>query len=153
MTKIEKVAYAAGLIDGEGCFTFSRSPKRKDGTTYPQPLLIVQMTDPETVYWLQELFSGAAYKTAARPRAEIVFAWKLVNREQLGVVTLTLLPYLRIKRLPAMIILDFLKRFPQPSLADPETTKQYYNFMAVANGTGVGSAQEKAEFLRLVTGT
>lgn len=147
------IAYAAGLIDGEGCFSISRS---QDTT---RTRLEVCMTDRTAVEWLYERFGGVILERERQDGAwEDQITWRLNKREDIAVLTKALFPYLKTKRLPAILMLEFCKEFPLPPSGCklPEETKEamlrYCEFMNVANARGAGAAKRKAEFLSLIVG-
>lgn len=151
--KVAEIAYAAGLIDGEGCFFIG---KGINGNT--AIYLQVKMTDRAAVQWLHETFGGVfGEKAASTNRAENTFEWRVFRRDLLYRVTKELLPYLKVKRLAATITVDFCEKFkirPGVRLSEEEKTEmeKYREFMSVANGRGPGSAERKENFLALIKG-
>mgnify|MGYP001589864663 CR=1 FL=1 len=62
-----KLAYAAGIIDGEGTIC----APRKSGARIrqmPVPIVAVNMSDPRVIRWLQVEFGGSFYTTNRESR-------------------------------------------------------------------------------------
>lgn len=99
------VAYAAGLIDGEGCFQINRW-QGKTAFRY-RPTLKVAMTVQPPLKRLQALFGGSLSpgKQRPNPKHKPAHVWQLANHVQLAVATKLLLPYLTLKGPQAHIIL------------------------------------------------
>lgn len=52
MTAAADIAWAAGLFEGEGCFTIQRSPRKRangESVVYKQPVARLHMTDKDVV--------------------------------------------------------------------------------------------------------
>ena len=152
MNRNLQLAYLAGLIDGEGCFSVSSSEGKVKAR------LEVSMTDAGVIKWAHDTFGGTTFKQERRAAWEEIHTWRLSKREELRKLTEELLPFFRTKRLAAIIVLEFCTKFPSPpkGYSLPEETKQemqkYCDFISVANGRGRGSAERKVEFLRLLEG-
>ncbi|KKL96039.1 hypothetical protein LCGC14_1848460 [marine sediment metagenome] len=101
------LAYAAGLIEGEGCIT-PNSEKRSNRMSWrPYCRVSVAMTDEEPVKWLYELFGGTMRpKPTKNPRHKDQFHWEVGGRRA-GAVMAVLLKFLLIarhKRAAALVV-------------------------------------------------
>jgi hypothetical protein len=97
------LAYAAGIIDGEGCLGIY---PRKNRNCYAT-VIKVEMCETACLDFLQELFGG--YRNAARrpgfPTHRICHQWACQSKLAADCATLVL-PYLRIKREQAQNIIE-----------------------------------------------
>lgn len=102
------LAYAAGILDGEGTFVISEVKSRSHRQRKnPQHVMsvAVSMTDPEIPVMLQDLFGGNlgtyAYN-GYRPQTR----WS-ISGERAAKVCDALIPYLRLKRRQAELAVRF----------------------------------------------
>lgn len=93
------LAYAAGFLDGEGCFSISKSNHWKASVSCSN-------TDREIVAWFHENFGGHFYKNPTKRRANHrpVYQWKVVSNNAAAVCSL-IAPYLRQKTEQALLII------------------------------------------------
>lgn len=99
------LAYAAGYIDGEGCFRWGSSPRVSVKTTYPHILK-----------WLQHTFGGTVSRsTIGDGTSRSAFEWNIYGKGAIAVCGL-LLPYLKEKREQASILMQIME-FPPNSEA------------------------------------
>lgn len=146
MQNSELFAYVAGLIDGEGCFSIQKA-NRTFRTT-----IQVSMTNRDVTTWLHEQFGGHLGHTPATGNCEELYLWVLASKPELAKLIPQLLTYLRVKRLPALIILEFCQKF-NVGKGGTYTAEQYaemelyHKVMMLANSKGPGSNDIK---LRLV---
>ena len=97
----EKIAWAAGLIEGEGCFVFSKDKRSNHHKTAIQ----VEMTDQDTILELQTILGGRVYesnypaKYRAFPNAKL--SWRLLISKQTEVFNalIKIMPHLKARRL------------------------------------------------------
>lgn len=102
------LAYAAGLIDGEGTISVSEYAVRADRRS-PQFRwhVSVMLTDARPLVWLARTFGGTVHSYPPRkPGHQGVSYWRLSNRRA-AVFCELLLPYLQIKREQADLALAF----------------------------------------------
>jgi hypothetical protein len=106
------LAYLAGIIDGEGTITIARAPRNntKHKVPYYIPHMKVCNTDKALIDWIHQNFGGRLnnerkptdkWSTLYYIRWNCGKARDLLNQ---------LLPYLRIKRLQALIVLECIGR-------------------------------------------
>ena len=91
------LAYAAGVIDGEGCLGIYPRKSRRDGVY--TSIIKVEMCETECLDFLQELFGGhrTAHRPKAYPKHRILHQWA-VSATLASDCAELILPYLRIKR-------------------------------------------------------
>ena len=62
MNENEKLAYLAGIIDGEGTIVIAKGKIRKGRINHPYSLrLVVMNTDIRLIEWLKENFGGSIH--------------------------------------------------------------------------------------------
>lgn len=89
------LAYAAGIIDGEGSISASHSSKCAKNVRI---ILNVAMCDPSAVVFLQQTFGGNLRREKRMTKSgRPIYSWSLYCRKAASVLQL-ILPYLRIKR-------------------------------------------------------
>ena len=110
------MAYLAGLFDGEGSFCLCRQPnkaKAKDGhvNICIHPMVRIGMTDEPIIKMIHETFKiGHSYDEGVRkdrPHYKIMHRWNVISRDGCKEVIEKLLPYLRIKKKQAELVLQF----------------------------------------------
>ena len=109
-------AYAAGLVDGEGCISISRhsySAKKRPGLSRYTVSIAVAMNDPESVAEIADLWGkaprigratingGRGKKYQVAPHCVELNSVAAVER-----VLLRMLPYLKAKKEQAQVVLD-----------------------------------------------
>lgn len=96
-------AYAAGIVDGEGCIAISENAKRT------QFRIEVVNSDPRVCVWLKERYGGSVYqKKHYGGSRHIVYSWIVVSSTAGEFIT-AIYPYLVIKKEQADIALAYLK--------------------------------------------
>ena len=102
------LAYLAGVVDSDGSITIgAENARRIASNKSPRffEIITVRQCDKEAVYLAQELFGGNI--TIGKPGSlsgRPSYDWYLYNRKACAAIR-TLLPYLRIKRRQAEIVL------------------------------------------------
>lgn len=105
------IAWAAGLLDGEGCFGLNKFT-RKDRNGYREIRTSIQcnMTVIEPLAELKRIFGGflnGPY-TRANPKHKPYYKWSITNRKSIEYAIRLMRPYIRVKRHDAAIVLDFI---------------------------------------------
>lgn len=109
----EKLAYAAGVIDGEGCITCYQHKSRPH---IFEARLRVNMTSPGPIYFLEDLFGGhtghrvVSSKNSRKPQ----WQWSLGYRPDLKACLEALLPVLRVKKYAAYLALFMIDHLNCP---------------------------------------
>jgi hypothetical protein len=106
-----KIAYLAGIIDGEGSIYIQRR-KTKSGWSY-FPRFQVVNTNRKLMEWIKQTFGGLIYD---KPRNHIQSHWKMqiewfTTRGLLDHLLPLIIPYLVIKREQAEIMIKFRQSF------------------------------------------
>jgi len=82
------VAWAAGILEGEGCFSVKRGGI----------VIACAMTDLDTIQRLQEIMGGYIGKTVVRENRKDCYPWFLSFREDVIRWCVLLLPYMSMRR-------------------------------------------------------
>jgi len=103
------VAYAAGLIDGEGCITCSWTGNRL------LTRLAINMTTHEWVDLIVGLFGGNVMLYLPRSNGTVTgtrpaYIWTLGNMNQMHYVLKLVLPFLRVKKDQAQLAIRLIER-------------------------------------------
>lgn len=105
MTNSERIAYLAGIVDGEGCIGAWNSTSHKRAVSPTAQIVVtVAMTTPFAVRMLHETFGGSlkvAEKPAGRKRQ---FVWKVASRKAEACLN-QLMPFLQEKAEQATVAL------------------------------------------------
>lgn len=102
---ISDLAYAAGIIDGEGCI-YARVQMTKSGSLSTFLQLQVMMCSESVVAWFAQMFGGDVY--IDQPRSlnnRVRFAWQIRGRN-LAPVLRAILPYLKEKKQRAALAIQ-----------------------------------------------
>ena len=100
-------AYLAGLIDGEGSVTLSRTHKNE----MPSPQLTITNTNLSLLEWVRRV-SGCGkiiHRSRRRPNHKLVYMWCVGKTDKCLDALQTVWPYLRIKRRQARLLLTRYK--------------------------------------------
>lgn len=103
------LAYAAGIIDGEGCIRIGRYTNTKTGKIGYRGMIQVGMTNRLAIEWLKDNLGGNFYVgRTSYDRRKPCFNW--IMRAADGAKLLSaLLPYLIVKREHADLFIEFHK--------------------------------------------
>lgn len=112
---VETLAYAAGLIDAEGCVHVSYvQPSKANRRITPSYSLHVKVsnTDLPILEWLKATFGGVIVKHHARNDIRVGNAWSAAWHWQISGISAQsclklILPYLKIKKQQAIIAIEF----------------------------------------------
>jgi len=103
------LAWLAGFVDGEGCFSILRT-KNRSGTYNRRPILVISQATSGVLYLIQDtLGCGGVYGTARSAKKESGFAcfqYQVAGQAALA-VTQALLPYLKVKQEVASLFVTF----------------------------------------------
>ena len=105
------LAYAAGIIDGEGSIVVGRHPSKSCRRGFSFDLSVqVLMTDWEVPSWLHLNFGGCFFEQPPRKgmKRRRLYGWRLYSINAQHFLELAL-PYLKIKRLQAELATEFQK--------------------------------------------
>lgn len=101
---IKDLAYAAGIIDGEGCICIGCSLTRRKTPVYSF-VVEVQMSDREAIDWLHKTFGGSLYEYLKFGRRK-VYRWQ-VGTNNAKRFLMTVIPYLKVKQKQAELAIEF----------------------------------------------
>ena len=147
------LVYLAGFLDGEGCFSISY---HEHGNVHG---LSVEQTDGRVLEWCSHTFGGNLRQKPRRVESrEQIFEWVLRRKERLIPLLTSLIPYLKVKKVPATILLEYCTRFNR-SVAnkipyteeEKEIAAKYIALIRIANSTGSGSTLKKQKLHEAIT--
>ena len=115
ITDLEK-AYFAGMIDGDGCISITKSPKKVAGKTrhYHQAYIILsQSTKSYLEYWKEKIGFGSVYEKKSSSKDVIKsrlkhYQFRVPSKKACNVAEM-ILPYLLLKRRQAELIIELGK--------------------------------------------
>jgi hypothetical protein len=110
MTKTSKLAFLAGLADGDGAISISII-KRKDGNWIGhsfEPYVSLGMTSRKLCKWAQKHFGGNLYGYDQPEGHQKMWHWKLYGNKAIEKLLIALLPYLLIKREAAEVVMEYM---------------------------------------------
>ena len=99
--------YIAGFVDGEGCITLTKRPKkRKNGAVHVeyQPVLVIANTNKAVLEEIRKVISGSIVTRPNQGNRKRTYALRLGNRQCYKAMA-DLKDYLLIKRPQALLIL------------------------------------------------
>lgn len=143
-------AYAAGIIDGEGCIRITtRGLRGGTGFRQGQRTLMVEVTNTDhgMIQWLRQRFGGSVsyFKENAELNRRERWHWRIAANKALYVLD-AIWPYIRTKRRQAKLGRRF-QRYAQ-YVGRPATPKlqavheRFYNELRVLNRRGVHIQKE-----------
>jgi len=107
LTEVQR-AYAAGIVDGEGCLTMCRSKDIRGRETY-RPVLMVETTSLSLQTWLVSTFGkGWCARKRQFGNHKDRYLWCLSKKADLKEICLLIEPYVVIKRKHVEVMLDYL---------------------------------------------
>lgn len=83
-----KIAYLAGIVDGEGYLKMEKS-----GTIR----LIIGMTDKKTIKWIYDTFGGSMNKQKTA-KGKLFYVWRMNQGKDLFYLLLLIIPFLKTKK-------------------------------------------------------
>jgi hypothetical protein len=108
-SKMAQIAYLAGIIDGEGSFTI-RKKTYSNGRTLYTPRITIGMNTAQPLDLAFGLFGGSirARRTTGE-NVPYIFCWE-VSCTKAKEAAKTILPFLRVKREQAVLLMDLQTR-------------------------------------------
>ncbi len=98
----DRIAYLAGIIDGEGCISFGGRLKKK----YVTVTLQITNTNRTLIDWLSENLGGSIYERRdIRPNRKQSWLWSCAGRRATEIIR-TVSPYLIVKKEQAEVVLS-----------------------------------------------
>lgn len=139
MSKQTKVAYAAGIIDGEGSFSISKQySRRKDiyntkvKKCWHRLRIQICNTNKEVLYWFKETFGGLVFETKPTVTGKPVYHWNLgIVEQNTENFLLAIIPYLIIKKQQALLALEFCRL--DDKLFQPDVKESLRNRIMLLN--------------------
>ena len=125
------LAYAAGLLDGEGCFTVRYVPARYGKNRGNHGILVcVHIKQEHIVKWLKSQWGGNTYQEFRENRQAThcnLWRWNITNRKAERFLRATI-PYLKIKQRQAKILLRLQNRMLKPTARRGGVSQKEFDF-------------------------
>ena len=114
------LAWAAGIIDGEGCIYFNKQKTKAGKPSFTLKVEVVQL-DPRMPRKLQELFGGNVKYKAKRqqPHWRPIYVWYLCSQRAADALA-DILPWLTVKKEQAEIAILSRRYVNRPGQSRPE---------------------------------
>lgn len=128
-------AYAAGIVDGEGCLTMYRSNHGGKSRTQYCPRIQVNMGDTGPLLILEDLYGGSLFmdKKPRSPKHRIMYSWYLNSRGEMENALSCIFPYLKVKHLQAQVLMHYFNKF-NPGETHDSNRDVYVNLIRALNG-------------------
>lgn len=108
LRRLNDVIYAAGFFDGEGCIGIGRLKCHRRATrAYRTQVALTQASKP-VILWLRETFGGNVATLHLSGNRKRAWQWSAVGRDA-ELFIIAVLPYLKVKRQQALLLLNFRK--------------------------------------------
>ena len=144
----EVKAYLAGLMDGEGSFMIRK--RNAPNRTQYMPAVSIAMTDRDGIDLISSIYGGAIHITTLSPghNAQPYYNWRVDSKNKIVNILSDILPYLRVKRTQAVLLLEYISKFSHGkgcAFSDDERLEQdlYYQICTRLNGRGTDSTDIK----------
>lgn len=98
-------AYAAGLIDAEGCISIYQATSRHGNPQY-QARIVLSNVNLAIVKWLVATFGGFYTKHSPK-EGQVWYQWNINSKTAASSFLRDILPYLRIKKEEALVLQEF----------------------------------------------
>ena len=115
MTKTSKLAFLAGLVDGDGSISISVIRKKDWNGNSFQPYVAIGVTSRKLCKWVQKHFGGNLYGYDQADGHQKMYHWKLYGKQSLRDLIIQLLPYLLIKKEAAETVLEYMALGSEPN--------------------------------------
>jgi hypothetical protein len=106
------MAYAAGILDGDGSFSLllHRSVTKSSWRSFYHPCIQLSNAFKGMSEWLHEKFDGSLrIKKPQQPHHKTLYVWSLRSKEKCSNLIERIYPYLKLKGAQAKLMLDFIK--------------------------------------------
>lgn len=107
-----EMAYSAGILDGDGSFSllFHRSTTKKTWRSFYEPCIQLSNAFKGMSEFLHQHFGGSLrIKKPQKEHHKILYVWSLRSREGCRKLIEKVMPYLRLKKDQANLMLDFFR--------------------------------------------
>ena len=118
---VAELAYAAGILDGEGCVSLEKTNGRPNKRGYRISLFaVVSNTNESLLQWLKDKFGGQVRQYKRREDRKACWVWRICAQQAAGFLE-AVRPYLIVKSSEVDLALEFQK---EKVAGQPLTDKQ-----------------------------
>lgn len=158
-----RIAYCAGLIDGEGTICVTKTkPQQARVNPLHAPMIRVGMVERSAMEFLQETFNcGWIYDEGVRkdrPTNQFIYRWRITNRDDVVRVIDMLMPYILIKKEQALLVKEMCLGWvlsPSKKLGTPpeelQRREDYYIRCKKLNAVGAAATTKPDDNLEVET--
>ena len=142
-------AYAAGLIDGEGCIRLRKNTS-KDLSYVPE--IKIGMTDIRPLAFMCRLYKGNLGVEKKVVGQKKVFRWTCSSRKDIKPLLEDIVPFLLVKAPQATLLLEYMHRFKRYGQYPPEQREVYFQALTALNyrGDDTRAAELRSAILKVV---
>lgn len=108
VASITDIAYAAGLLDGEGCVTITRHKDNRDGYIRYLPYITITNTNIRMVEWLVPAFGGSYTIARHYGKWNDCYTWYLCTWDSVREFIGSVRPFIQIKCQQIELLIGFL---------------------------------------------
>ena len=120
------LAYIAGLVDGEGHIGLTmNNSKARSGSTWT-PRLQVGMCEKDGIVFMRNVLGGKLRTYKQKSQEHIVYRLEYSNRNNMMKVLRLLIPYLKVKKGQAELVLAFLEIREKKIMLSRNSRYAYY---------------------------
>jgi len=155
-TQAALYGYIAGILDGEGTFQITKTTSlhtlavcNHTGPIY-NPRICVGMVNKEVIDLLAETLGGNTHVEHTPLNRQDVYRWSIMGRLAVIKALPVLIPYLRVKRKHAMVLLDYclnhtdLREKPEDIKAtEYQRREEAYQVMRKLNAVGAAATTKR----------
>lgn len=112
-------AYLAGLIDGEGCITITKTQGKVNRTPVYTATVVIAMTNKNVLEYVKAMTgigSMAIQDRSQRENYSDAYRWFITVTSDIRDLLLSIIPFLHVKKVEAESMVEFLS-LPRPKLA------------------------------------
>jgi hypothetical protein len=127
ITETER-AYLAGLIDGEGCLTISKTQGKNNRTPVYTAQIIIMMTNKEVIEYIKQVTGiGNIYgQNRQSPNQSAAYRWVVNTKSDLLPFLKSIKPFLIVKQNEIEILLEYLSLPPNPEMGKGKSMPAFY---------------------------
>lgn len=139
LKRIAVNAYAAGILDGEGCITIRHDEREGCPEHTYTPRIVVCNTNLQVIEWFKESFGGCTSidRNGRKKGWKDKYLWILNSPEEVQLFIEKVYKHLIIKKKQAQVIMWFINR------TYPDKGEKWFIEMGMLNSSGRGLTEEQ----------
>jgi hypothetical protein len=125
MNEVEKTIWAAGFLDGEGCFALVRQSNKRSHDSTRSPVVHAAQIRKAPLERLVAVFGGTVRVMRVTDAGKVVYQWSLTGPKVIPVIE-AVLPYLCGKQEEAQAVLDYARTVGRKGRSKFESQRPLY---------------------------